>query len=176
MAEVEIRAASFPDDADAVAAIDATLVATEMFALEQIDVDFRLRRVPVDPPVRKDFPLGEIEQDGSVALLAISEGLVVAIACADFREWNNRLAITHFYVDARSRRKGIGARLMEEVATRGGHLHADHLWVETSNFNVPAIEAYRRLAFALCGLDTALYRGTAARGEVAVFLSRALRP
>jgi hypothetical protein len=65
---------------------------------------------------------------------------------------------------------------MKEVISRGRTLSADHLWVETSNFNLPAIDAYRRWGFALCGLDTALYRGTPAHAEVAVFLSHPLRP
>jgi ribosomal protein S18 acetylase RimI-like enzyme len=175
MEEVAIRVASFPEDAEAVSGIDATFEAAEMLALDHVGFDFRLRRVPVNPPVRKDFPLGEIDRERGTTLLAIAGGSVVAVACADLHEWNNRLAITHFYVDARSRRKGIGAELMNGVVLRGQQLYADHLWVETSNLNVPAIEAYRRWGFTLCGMDTALYGDTAARGEVAVFLSRPLR-
>jgi hypothetical protein len=40
--------------------------------------------------------------------------------------------------------------------------------------NVPAVRAYRRLGFALCGLDTTFYRGTPAAGEVALFFTRDL--
>lgn len=176
MEEVAVRAASFPRDAQAITAIDASFLATEMFALDQTGLAFRLRRAPLDPAVRKDFPLGEIEQDRGFTLLAMLENRAVAVACAHFHEWNRRLALTHFYVDAGSRRKGIGAKLMEHVVDLGGRLGADHVWAETSNLNVPAIEAYQRLGFALSGLDTSLYRGTATRGEVAVFLSRSQRP
>jgi ribosomal protein S18 acetylase RimI-like enzyme len=47
-------------------------------------------------------------------------------------------------------------------------------WLETSNVNLPAVRAYERLGFRLCGLDTSLYEGTPAEGEVALFLCRLL--
>ncbi|QTR01699.1 GNAT family N-acetyltransferase, partial [Saccharothrix algeriensis] len=47
-------------------------------------------------------------------------------------------------------------------------------WLETSNVNVPAVRAYLRMGFTLCGLDTTLYRGTPAEGEIALYLARNL--
>ncbi|MGC8488463.1 MAG: hypothetical protein ACP5QO_09645 [Clostridia bacterium] len=48
------------------------------------------------------------------------------------------------------------------------------MWLEVSNLNVPAINAYEALGFTVVGLDTSLYRGTRARGEVALFMARDL--
>ena len=63
---------------------------------------------------------------------------------------------------------------MNAMVARGRQLGADHLWIETSNLNVPAVAAYQQWGFELCGLDTAFYRATPARGEVAIFLSFSL--
>ena len=55
-----------------------------------------------------------------------------------------------------------------EYGLRRGALH---LWVETSNLNVPGIRAYRRMRFELCGADTTLYLGTPAANEQALFFA-----
>ncbi len=52
---------------------------------------------------------------------------------------------------------------------------AEHLWLEVSSVNAPAVHAYRRMGFTFCGLDTALYGGTPAAGEQALYMSRPCR-
>lgn len=42
---------------------------------------------------------------------------------------------------------------------------------ETDDGDAPAIHAYRRMGFAFCGLDTALYDGTPSSGEQALYMS-----
>ena len=44
----------------------------------------------------------------------------------------------------------------------------------TTNLNLPGVQAYERLGFHLCGLDTSLYDATPSEGEVALFLCRSL--
>jgi GNAT superfamily N-acetyltransferase len=171
---VEIRPASFPEDTASLLAIDASFLASEMLAVDIADGGFRMNRVPLPSPVQKTFPLTDLARDWDVALLATTMGQAVAIACAALATWNNRLIVSHFYVDARWRGQGVGTRLMNELIARGRTLSADHLWVETSNLNLRAIDAYRHWGFALCGLDSALYRGTPAHAEVAVFLCHPL--
>jgi ribosomal protein S18 acetylase RimI-like enzyme len=77
-------------------------------------------------------------------------------------------------VDAARRRRGIGRQLLETALAPAREAGARTAWVETSNLNLPGVRAYERLGFQLCGLDTSLYVGTAAEGEVALFLSRTL--
>ncbi|GGR83468.1 hypothetical protein GCM10010205_10120 [Streptomyces nojiriensis] len=44
---------------------------------------------------------------------------------------------------------------------------AEHLWLEVSSVNAPAVHAYRRMGFTFCGLDTTLYGGTPAAAPAA---------
>jgi ribosomal protein S18 acetylase RimI-like enzyme len=49
------------------------------------------------------------------------------------------------------------------------------VWLETSTVAYPAIGFYRRMGFALCGLDLSLYDADGpAAGEVALFFARSL--
>jgi len=50
---------------------------------------------------------------------------------------------------------------------------ASHVWLETSNVNVPGVRAYERLGYALCGVDR-LYYGSYMPGEAAIYLAKEL--
>ena len=50
---------------------------------------------------------------------------------------------------------------------------ADHRWIETSSVNVPAVRAYERLGYSLCGADRTHY-GPYMPGETAIFLAKSL--
>ncbi|WP_424890399.1 GNAT family N-acetyltransferase [Streptomyces sp. XH2] len=88
--------------------------------------------------------------------------------------WNNRLVIADLRVAPGHRGRGIGPALMERGLAHGRELGARTAWLEVTNVNAPAVRVYRRMGFALCGLDTSLYRGTASEGETALFMSRSL--
>jgi ribosomal protein S18 acetylase RimI-like enzyme len=88
--------------------------------------------------------------------------------------WNSRVVIWHLYVDASRRRRGIGRRLLETALAAAVEAGMRVAWLETSNLNVPGVRAYERLGFEICGLDTTLYTGTPAEGEIALFLARPL--
>jgi ribosomal protein S18 acetylase RimI-like enzyme len=172
MDEIAIGEASFPNDLPAVAAIDTTFATSEMLTLERVEDDFRLSHVKLDRPVSKTFPLDDIERRWEVALIGKIEGRAAGFASGTFQRWNRRLVVSHFYVDRAFRRRGVGTALMNAMIDHGTRLNADHLWIEASNLNTPAIAAYRHWGFTLCGLDTTLYGGTPVRGEIAIFLSR----
>jgi ribosomal protein S18 acetylase RimI-like enzyme len=131
------------------------------------------------PVVIKTFPLelddlAERAHEWERSWLALDGELPVGVIATQEERWNRRVIVWHLYVSASHRKQGIGRRLLEvalETAHAAGALTA---WLETSNINVPGIRAYERLGFELCGLDTSLYEGTAAEGEVALFLSRSL--
>jgi ribosomal protein S18 acetylase RimI-like enzyme len=91
-----------------------------------------------------------------------------------YEAWNRRVVIWHLYVSGEYRRRGVGGRLLETALAAAREAGARTAWLETSNLNVPAVRAYERLGFVLCGLDTTLYDGTPAEGEVALFFSRRL--
>jgi len=87
-----------------------------------------------------------------------------------YEPWNRRTVIWHFYVSPEYRRRGLGRRLLDVALSDGVSRGAVSAWLETSNLNVPGIDAYRRFGFELCGVDVSLYEGTEAEGEVALFL------
>ena len=171
---VAIAEVSFPDDLATIAAIDTAFVATEMLALESAEREFRFSPRALDRPLQKSFQLDDIAQHWDASLVASLGARKVGVAFGEFEAWNRRFVVSHFYVDRQHRNRGVGTALMEAMVQRATLLDADHLWIETNNFNIPAIAAYRRWGFEMCGLDTSLYSGTDERGEVAIFLSRSL--
>jgi len=88
------------------------------------------------------------------------DGRVCGFVATCFDAWNRRLTIWHFYVDSPYRRCGIGRRLMNCALEDGWAQGARTAWVETSSRNHPAVLAYKRLGFKLCGFDTTLYNAT----------------
>lgn len=64
-------------------------------------------------------------------------------------------------------------RVLERVEAYGRALEAHHVWLETSNVNVPGVVAYERLGYALCGADRLFY-GSYMRGETALYLAKLL--
>ena len=114
----------------------------------------------------------------TIGLVAVDEkDRVIGFVAAEFRAWNRRLVLWHLYVDRQFRGKGVARNLVDAV-----QLHAEqraqaalHIWLETSNLNVPGVKAYGQMGFHLSGLDTTLYDGTSAEGEFALFLSRAVK-
>ncbi len=118
--------------------------------------------------LREEVPAAEWDE----AHVAVHQGEVVGFTATRFEAWNRRQGIQHLYVSPVWRRHGIGRALVEAVQERALLNHASHLWLETSNFNVPAVQAYRRMGFELCGLDLAFYKGTPEHEEVGLLMSR----
>lgn len=136
---------------------------------------FTLRETPVDPPLVKVFPDdGDGGFDGLHVEVAVVGGLVRGFVAAGVEEWNRRLVVDTLAVAPAHRGAGVGRALMERACAHGRSLGARTAWLEVTNVNAPAVRAYRRMGFELCGLDTTLYRGTASEGETALFMSRPL--
>lgn len=141
---------------------------------------FRTRAIPADPPIHKVFPdddgsddESDDESDGE-RFVALDGETVCAYVDVEYEPWNRRLTIADIEVDRQYRGRGVGRALMDLAVRRAQEAGATHVWLEVTNVNVPAIRAYRRMGFAVCGLDTTLYRGTGSDGEVAMFMSRTL--
>jgi ribosomal protein S18 acetylase RimI-like enzyme len=173
--EIEIRPADPERDAALIRSVDTSFETDAIFEVQE-PTGFRLVELPVDPPVVKTLPLTEPfgGRDWERAWLALDGGRAVGVVSTGFEAWNRRVVIWHLYVSPGERRRGIGRRLMETALAAAREAGARNAWLETSNFNVPAARAYERLGFHLCGLDTSLYEGTPAEGEVALFFCRRL--
>ena len=86
---------------------------------------------------------------------------------------DGRLTLWFLYIDPAWRRRGVGRALLERVEAHGREVGATHVWLETSNVNVPGVAAYERLGYSLCGADRTYY-GAYMPGETALYLAKSL--
>ncbi|MEU3752399.1 GNAT family N-acetyltransferase [Streptomyces olivoreticuli] len=162
-----------PEDRKHAEAIDNSFITDTVLEVTATDGEFMVHPVPVDPPLHKVYPDDE-ETDGEdhVIVAVDAEGDVCGAITLAYAPWNRRLHIADLRVSPTHRGRGIGTALMERALAHGRELSARTAWLEVTNVNAPAVRAYRRLGFALCGLDTSLYVGTESEGETALFMSR----
>jgi ribosomal protein S18 acetylase RimI-like enzyme len=138
---------------------------------------FVLSPTPV-PRFSKRLPLEDLDGPGRMwdaGLVGGRDGHTLeAFLAWRFEDWNGRFSIWHLCVNANARRHGLARALVLEAEAIARAKKAVAMWLEVSNLNVPAITAYEALGFTVVGLDTSLYQGTPARGEVALFMARDL--
>ncbi|MGY5128515.1 GNAT family N-acetyltransferase [Streptomyces nigrescens] len=168
-----------PADTEQIDAIDDSFTTDTVYEVVAGDEGFALRPAVVDPPLVKVFPDDEENEDDEAAddmhvEVAVDDGTVCGFIAVGVEEWHRRLVIHQIAVASTHRGHGVGAALMQRACAYGSRLGARTAWLETSNVNVPAIRAYRRMGFTFCGLDTTLYRGTPSEGETALFMSKTL--
>ncbi|MEU2391532.1 GNAT family N-acetyltransferase [Streptomyces sp. NPDC007369] len=173
----EFRAAR-PEDTEAIEALDGSFTTSTVFHVAVTADGFALREVPVDPPLVKVFPEddGSDEDDDAGAdsrtFVAVgADGGLAGFATVSYSPWNQRLTIEDIEVAPDHRGRGVGRTLMDQAVDFARERGAGHIWLEVTNVNAPAIHAYRRMGFAFCGLDTALYQGTESEGEQALYMS-----
>ncbi|MZG02192.1 GNAT family N-acetyltransferase [Streptomyces sp. SID5614] len=179
----EIRTAT-PEDAGLVEALDGSFTTATVFHVETAEDGFTLREAAVDPPLTKVFPddeddstdEGDQELRGGPIFLAVApDGSLAGFVSVAYARWNRRLTIEDIEVAPDHRGRGVGRALMSRAEEFARERGAGHIWLEVTNINAPAIHAYRRMGFALCGLDTSLYEFTASAGEYALYLSKPCR-
>ncbi|MET8749043.1 GNAT family N-acetyltransferase [Streptomyces sp. NPDC004667] len=178
-----------PGDRKAMEALDGSFHTDTVFEVIGSEDGFAVREVPVDPPLHKvfppdegdaDLPDGDGDGDGDSGdgdedartFVALDGGVLCGFAAVGYASWNRRLTVEDIEVAPGHRGRGIGRALMDLAAGFARERGAAHLWLEVSSVNTPAVHAYRRMGFTLCGLDTALYDGTPAAGERALFMTR----
>lgn len=131
-----------------------------------------LEWVGLPAEISKRFPIDLTQEPCKKGYVADRDGEILGFIGTDYHAWNQRLVIWHFYVAPGHRRLGIGRRLMDPVLEYSRTIDAVSVWVETSNFNSQAIDAYRKLGFTVSGFDANLYFNTKKTDEFAIFLSR----
>ncbi len=171
-----IRPARLPDDIDAIVALDISYHTDVIYGARFDDGLIALEEVRLKEPITKSFPLNDLHDPimpWTIGLVAVDDdGRVVGFVAAEFRAWNRRLVLWHLYVDRGFRGKGVARRLVAAIQAQAERAGALHIWLETSNLNVPGVKAYAQLGFHVSGLDATLYDGTSAQGEFALFLSK----
>ncbi|QKW25163.1 GNAT family N-acetyltransferase [Streptomyces seoulensis] len=173
-----------PEDAEAMKALDGSFTTRTVYRVTVTEEGFALRETPVDPPLRKVFPARDADDgspdgadpDGRTYVAVGPGGRLVGFAAVSYAAWNRRLVVEDIEVAPAHRGRGVGRRLMDRAVGFARERGAAHVWLEVTNVNAPAIRAYRRMGFAFCGLDTALYDGTLSAGEHALYMSMPCRP
>ena len=174
---IRYRPLEWPEDRAPLASLDTSFVTDVVYAVRVGPLSFTLAEQPVEPPLRKRYPVAWDELPAETqTVVAERDGRLLGVAALTVQRWNRRAVISHLYVDRGARRSGVGAGLLRELRRGAEALGARCLWVETQNVNAPAIRFYQRQGFACCGLDTTLYDPRRAPGEVAVFFALALEP
>lgn len=168
-----VRPVSLPQDAEAILAIDRSFRTDAVLA--PVPMEMGVEFVTMDQRVTKVFPLDDLQDPDrpwDAAWVVEKNGGVRAFAAVGLEAWNRRLVLWHLYVDTPQRGQGLAKALLEVVETYAREIGALHIWLETSNQNLPGMEAYQALGFEMTGFDLTLYDATSAEGEFALFFSR----
>jgi ribosomal protein S18 acetylase RimI-like enzyme len=186
MPRVKLRTLERPTAGELRRFVTAGYVSPSRFVVEKVEtrrgVAIRVRRERLKAPFVKQFaePKGELQRYQGIVRMGWSVGAyvgkkLVGIAIAEPRAWNRSLWVWELDVARDCRRRGIGRRLVGELARRGRAGGLRVLVCETQTTNVPAIDFYRATGFVLDGLDLSYYTNDdLVRGEVAVFMKKKL--
>jgi GNAT superfamily N-acetyltransferase len=174
-APITIRKLDRKRDRAGVDAIDTSFETRTVF-----DVNITARRIELverelAQPMTKRYSIGEVFAPWARwdAGWVADDGTTRGFAAAAYEAWHERLVLWFLYVAPAWRRRGVGRALLEQVEAHGRSVGANHVWLETSNVNVPGVAAYNRLGYELCGAD-ALFYGSYMPGEIAIYLAKRL--
>lgn len=172
---MKIRELDRTTDRHAVESIDTSFETSAVFDVVPSARRIELALRALDVPITKRYSISEVFApwaSWSVGWVA-DDGGVRGFATAEYEAWHERLVLWFLYIAPAWRRRGVGRALVERVEAYGRQVGATHVWLETSNVNVPGITAYERLGYSLCGADRTLY-GSYMPGETAIYLAKAL--
>ncbi len=172
---ITLRPIQLPHDRTALLHLATAFETDQIYQIAATPTSFTLVETPVDPPIRKSFPLEDELGDDRLweeGFVAEAGTTLVGFVALRHEVWSRRTAIWHLYVDPTQRRMGLGRRLITTAIAAARNQNARCLWLEVTNVNAPAIMFYRRIGFRFCGLDQSLYdpAGDAA-GETALYFA-----
>ena len=173
---IQIRKLHRSNDRRGVEAIDTAFETTTVFDLVTAPRGISLVERTLEAPLTKRYSIGEVFAPWArwdAGWVAEADGAIRGFATAGYEAWHERLVLWFLYIAPAWRRRGVGRALLERVDGHARGLGATHVWLETSNVNVPGVTAYARLGYTLCGAD-ALYYGSYMPGETAIYLAKPL--
>jgi GNAT superfamily N-acetyltransferase len=171
-----IRELDRATDRRGVQAIDTTFETDRVFDLITSARAIELVERVLPAPRLKRYSIGEVFAEWArwdTGWVAVEGDAILGFATVGYEPWHARLQLWFLYVEPAWRRRGVGRGLLARAEAHGRGLGATHVWLETSNVNVPGVRAYNRLGYALCGAD-ALYYGDYMPGETAIYLAKPL--
>jgi ribosomal protein S18 acetylase RimI-like enzyme len=173
---ITIRELHRAKDRKGVEAIDTAFETSTVFDLVATPRRLDLVERTLDRPLTKAYSISEVFAQWARwdrGWVAEDEGTIRGFASVEYEPWHERLILWFLYISPAYRRRGVGRSLLAEVEAHGRDVGASHVWLETSNVNVPGVTAYNRLGYQLCGTD-ALYYGPYMPGETALYLAKML--
>jgi ribosomal protein S18 acetylase RimI-like enzyme len=172
---VKIRELNRTADRRGVEAVDTAFETSSVFDVVTTPRAIELVERPLATPLVKRYSIDEVFarwarwEAGWVA----DDGQIRGFATVEYEPWHARLVLWFLYISPAYRRRGVGRALVAHAEAYGRQAGATHVWLETSNVNVPGVAAYQRLGYALCGADR-LYYGAYMPGESALYLAKML--
>ncbi|HEY4177808.1 MAG TPA: GNAT family N-acetyltransferase [Kofleriaceae bacterium] len=163
-------------DKRGVEAIDTTFQTSIIFDVVTAARGISLVEKTLEKPLSKAYSIGEVFQPWARwdrGWVAEDEDVVRGFAAAGLEAWHGRLNLWFLYISPAYRRRGVGRALLAKVEEHGRSVGATHVWLETSNVNVPGVAAYEKCGYSLCGADTHYY-GQYMPGETAIYLAKTL--
>lgn len=173
---IAIRALARETDQRGVEAVETAFETRSVFDVVARDRGLELVERTLEVPLVKRYSIGEVFAPWArweMGWVAEEDGAIRGFATVAHEPWHQRLVLWFLYISPAWRRRGVGRALLAEVEAYGRGAGASHVWLETSNVNVPGVAAYNRLGYALCGADT-LYYGDYMPGETAIYLAKRL--
>lgn len=173
---VTIREMDREADRRGVEAIDTAFETAVIYDVQGTARGFELVERRLARPVVKRYPIADAFAAWSTwdTAFVADAGGICGFAAVEYEAWHARLVLWHLYVAPAHRRTGVGRALLARAEAHGRALGARHVWLETTNVNVPGIAAYERLGYALCGLDRTLYDTLPYANETALYLAKRL--
>jgi ribosomal protein S18 acetylase RimI-like enzyme len=163
-------------DRRGVAAIDTSFETAVIFDVRVAARGIELVERPLETPLVKRYPIADAFAAWSTwdTAFVAEDGAICGFAAVEYEAWHARLVLWHLYVSPNCRRTGIGRALLARAEAHGRAIGAHHVWLETTNVNVPGITAYERLGYSLCGLDRTEYDTLPYANETAIYLTKSL--
>ena len=171
-ANFTIREIDWVRDGESLLHFDSSFTTDRVYRLVIGELSAEFVEEKLKTPLTKRYDLSGIEEavnDGGLAVVAETGKTIAAFMTVKFETWNRRAWLTHIYVGPEYRGRGIGTRLIGEALKFAEEQKARGLWLETQNFNYPAIRYYQKLDFRFCGFDQSLYDPEKVPGETAMY-------
>lgn len=181
MTDLRLRPLDWAQDGEWLLAFDGSYSTDSILLIDPTADGFVLREERLLETCTKRYHFADLRDDmeaadwTAVAIDATGERLGFCIA--HYEIWNRRAVLDDLFVLPGARGLGIGKCLLETSLAWARGTEARHLWLETQNLNLPAVNFYRSRGFVLSGLSTDLYDpAQVLPGEMALFFSYPLSP
>src|SRR5262245_11609034 len=149
---VHVRDLNRRTDKRGVESIDTSFETATVFDVVTTERRIELVERRLETPLTKRYSIADVFAGWArwdTGWVAEADGEIRGFATVEHEAWHQRLILWFLYIEPAWRRRGVGRALLERVEAHGREVGATHVWLETSNVNVPGIAAYTRLGYSL---------------------------